>query len=87
MSRGDAPAFPATNYVIPRDLEARHVSALGKTQGMTLRDYFAAHAPPAPKWWIDGYTKNATDLDTVAETIAQWNYVYADSMLAAGGEK
>ena len=38
------PAFPAKNYIVPPDLEERHVRALGATQGMTLRDYFAAKA-------------------------------------------
>lgn len=52
--------------------------------GMTLRDYFAAKAPPPPKWWMDCYAKNAQDLDSVAKVLAQWNYVYADAMLEAG---
>mgnify|MGYP001041341864 CR=1 FL=1 len=51
--------------------------------GMALRDYFAAKAPPPPAWWMDSYAKNAKDLDTVADVIAQWNYVYADAMLKA----
>lgn len=81
MSRGGAPAFPATNYVIPRDLEARHVSALGKTQGMTLRDYFAAKAMAALVMSNDeGAGDRLTD-------IPEYAYEIADAMLAAGGEK
>lgn len=37
-------AFPALNFIVPGDLEAKHVHRLGETQGMSLRDYFAAHA-------------------------------------------
>ena len=38
------PAFPAKNYIVPSDLEARHVHALGVTRGMTLRDLYAGMA-------------------------------------------
>lgn len=48
-----------------------------------LRDYFASNAPTPPTWWMDSYAKGAKDLDTVADTIAQWAYVYADAMLKA----
>jgi hypothetical protein len=51
--------------------------------GMTLLDYFATHAPPPPKWWMDCYAKRTNDLDTHAAIITQWNYVYADAMLKA----
>lgn len=74
MNDNNIPAFPVTaNNLI-------HVQ--GKP-GMTLRDYFAAKAPPPPKWWMDGYAAGAQDLDTVAGVIAQWAFCYADAMLAA----
>lgn len=43
MSTADrgGPAFPALQFIVPNDLEARHVARLGETQGMSLRDYFA----------------------------------------------
>lgn len=44
MAPRNPTAFPARNYVVPQDLAAQHVHALGDTQGMTLRDYFAAKA-------------------------------------------
>ena len=44
MSDTSGPAFPAPNFIVPSDLEARHVFRLGETRGMTLRDYFAAQA-------------------------------------------
>lgn len=59
-------------------------SGLGRiNEGMTLRDYFATHAPQPPKWWMDSYAKQTQDLDTYAAVITQWNYTYADSMLEA----
>jgi hypothetical protein len=55
-----------------------------QASGPDLRDYFAAKAPPPPKWWMDSYKDHInTDLDSVAEHIAQWNYSYADAMLKA----
>lgn len=41
MSDKGGAAFPALNFIIPNDLEERHVRRLGETQGMTLRDYAA----------------------------------------------
>lgn len=47
------------------------------TQGMTLRDYFAAHAPDAPPdfAWND-------DESLSFQRMSRWSYVYADAMLA-----
>lgn len=42
--------------------------------GLTLRDYFAAHAPEPPKAWHGG-EKDKTD-------IIEWRWSYADSMLS-----
>ena len=70
MKADGGSAFPARDYIVPQDLEERHVRALGKTQGMTLRDYFAAHCPlPTSdmREWIDE---------------AKMRYEYADAMLA-----
>ncbi len=50
--------------------------------GASLRDYFASHAPPPPKWWMDDWAKNANDLDAVARVMSQWAFAYADAMLA-----
>lgn len=37
-------AFPALNFVVPKNLSDEGVQRLGETQGMSLRDYFAAKA-------------------------------------------
>lgn len=42
--RDGGPAFPAMNFIVPIDLEARHVARLGETQGMSLRDWLAGMA-------------------------------------------
>ena len=55
-----------------------HGTVLG---GMTLRDYFAAHAPETPSWWMNGYKESLTDLMLVGEHISRWRWVYADEML------
>lgn len=78
-------AFPARNYIIPSDLERRHVAALGETQGMTLRDYFAAKALAG--WWsssdsICALPKDKTLAEFQVEACARF-YEWADAMLAA----
>jgi len=69
MSNKDTFAFPT-----PASEYAGHGTAFG----MTLRDYFAAHAPAVPNdfGWADG----ETDL---VQRMTRWRYAYADSMLAA----
>jgi hypothetical protein len=77
------PAFPqppclndANEIVSPMDYNEA---------GMTLRDYFAAHAPPPPAWWLNRYDQcfsSAPDLGTAAQHLAQWRFAYADAMLA-----
>lgn len=62
------PAFPAT--------EAHGLNS--GTHGMTLRDYFAAHAPSVPETWR---AKNDE-----AENIIKWRWAYADAMMEARGE-
>jgi hypothetical protein len=57
------PAFPCeqqTNWTNP---------------GMTMRDYFAAHAPEPPASWCGG-------CQTLQETI-DWRWIYANAMLKA----
>ena len=74
--KDETPAFPATNYIIPKDLEERHVAALGKTRGMTLRDYLAAKAMAAEIG--RGYGNFEASLAWIVPRAYQW----ADAMLA-----
>ena len=46
--------------------------------GMTLRDYFAAKAPPVPEDF--GWAPKETD---TYQRLVRWSYFYADAMLAS----
>lgn len=78
------PAFPCGEKYATQDLAGvlTNHSKAPFYSGMTLRDYFAAKAPPPPDWWMENYSSRAGDLYTVADCVAQWNYVYADAMLS-----
>lgn len=77
------PAFPAFD----------RPNAVGR-DGMTLRDYFAAHAPDVPitferkafkKAVQTAYDTNEvlTVMETDAERLVRWRFHYADDMLKA----
>lgn len=62
MTNTGGPAFPGATYY-------------GPFAGMTLRDYFAAHAPEPHKNWHGG-ERNFSDL-------IEWRWHYADTMIKA----
>ena len=68
------PAFPTTtklNYEPATGAQwSEHIDP-----GMTLRDYFAAHAPEPPASWHGG-AKGLSD-------VIEWRWWYADAMLKA----
>ena len=68
-SKDGGPAFPQTFM-----LEGDEVHCFG----ISIRDYFAAHAPAVPDdfGWADGET------DCYQRTI-RWGWFYADAMLEA----
>lgn len=76
------PAFPGG--VLPDDYR----EAGGPFyDGMTLRDYFAANAPPMPEEWAsyrrhNSRFKSLIDQETI-ELMAEWTWFYADAMLKA----
>ncbi len=55
--------------------------------GMTLRDYFAAHAPGVPSWF--SHPKDMMEYeceeDWSMDRLVQWRWRYADAMLMAWG--
>lgn len=66
------------------------ISIPGYCEGMSLRDYFAAHSPPMPEqWYLDSPRKKADPQWHWGEANAAWAYFYADAMLRhrAGGAK
>jgi hypothetical protein len=79
------PAFPVEqhdlkhgpHYGSPYDTGPLGVEAKTLHPGMTLRDYFAAHAPEMPSW----FSANRQDID-IAERWFIWPWHYADQMLA-----
>lgn len=82
------PAFPMPSGAEPRVNETTHYN-----EGMTLRDYFAAHAPALPhdlaelareEADVDNPDKTHGEKSDVLLSIrAYWNYMYADAMIAA----
>ena len=55
----------------------------GPAEGMTLRVWLAAHAPPMPQQWFEDSPRKKTDpLWHWGEASAAWAFFYADAMLA-----
>ena len=54
-------------------------------QGMTLRDYFAAHAPECPKEWLSRYSVEK-GWHGEAKARADWCFEYANEMMKARDE-
>lgn len=67
-------AFPALNFIIPSDLEKKHVARLGESQGMTLRDYFAAKA-------MQGYIARHSERLESFDEVCELSYRFSDAML------
>lgn len=65
----------------PRDASTAfsHGLAMVAQDGMTLRDYFAAHAPPMLDQW---YSDSRAEGVHWADADAAWRYFHADRMLA-----
>lgn len=53
--------------------------------GMSLRDYFAAHAPEMPDGWtgIVPLSERLSRADDMLYRLIEWRWFYADAMLAA----
>lgn len=70
----------------------------GYTNGMTLRDWFATHAPEAPNWWMTCQLEHDQQRNPLAEShkpdrrsavqlVTEWAFKWADAMIAARGAK
>lgn len=73
MKRDNSPAFPTTHLPQPNSTDPAW-----NEPGMTLRDYFAAHAPEPPRQWY--YSQPADEAGMA--TWLRWRWVYADMMMA-----
>jgi len=47
------------------------------SSGMSLRDYFASHAPEMEEQFF----KDSPKKEHITATISVWNYIYADAMI------
>ena len=89
------PAFPS--QITAEDRNGTPIVTVFK--GMTLRDYFASKAPGLPsqlaEWALEAADVTNPDKSdrekskVILNIVAEWNYMYADAMLAArkGGAK
>lgn len=79
------PAFPRTGW---RNEGGDYPETIMHQNGMTLRDYLAAHAPISfeEACGIQGRAPDRRSPEVMADFLAQWSrlrYEYADAMLAA----
>jgi len=65
-------AFPQNTKIVLGAGQEIHQGFMG---GMSLRDYFAAHAPNPPETW-------KAEKDEAANIIV-WRWAYADEMISA----
>ena len=70
-------AFPSPGVVFQSGMQQ------GAYEGMSLRDYFAAHAPMRPGWFERTEYKGPTGtlLEHPLNAEVRWRYHYADAML------
>jgi len=80
-ARDGGAAFPALNYIVPKDLEEKDVRRVGESRGMTLRDYFAAEALKLVQADVMALVAKARGVD-LAIAAAAFAYELADAMLA-----
>lgn len=92
-------AFDAIKESVPLEKQEQAGEALAASAiGMTLRDYFAAHAPEVPEGFewayetkivnlgigIDGIGRGPREVkESSASRIIRWRWHYADAMLEA----
>lgn len=72
-------AFPmsATTMNYQKGDEVKHHEELG----MTMRDWFATHAPEMTEQYYQDFHKENKDKHWI-EARSEWNYFYADAMIA-----
>lgn len=64
-----------------------HTSSMSPQLGMTLRAYFAAHAPEMPDWYFSELCAKEIPVGerlTPWQAFYQWRWEYADAMIAEG---
>jgi hypothetical protein len=74
-------------YAFPRPATEFAGAVWSPMDGMELRDYFAAHAPPPPSGWVGtaDTLERLSRPDGQIAALMEWRWFYADAMLAARG--
>ena len=74
MSQAIDDGGPAVPRPASTDEHERRCNHFDAQSGITVRDYFAAHAPPSP-------ARIYGDCENNLDELVQWNYEYADAMI------
>ena len=87
MDKIGGSAFPlATGWVETTGARGQKIVVVRELdRGMSLRDYFAAHAPAIPDWYIASPLARYSDSDLTTvrfKLMSAWPYAWADAMLA-----
>lgn len=93
MNTSNQPAFPVPIHKTRFDTCPEDFRDTG-CLGMTKREWMAAHAPPAPEWWLDLHRKRDRSLNPhndsykppirgETELLAAWSVEWADVLLTA----
>ena len=82
------PAFPCDS-IVERNQKGGFVGVEVSSSGMTVREYFAAHAPITLAEAGEKYRLNNGNgtIGDVMDYLAKLRWAYADSMLKAGESK
>lgn len=82
--KGDdgGPVFPLTRIeTVKNPVSGNVYEGPVEYSGMSVRQYFAAHAPDPPEWWSGKDWGNGMDM------ITSWRIHYADAMIAGMKEE
>ena len=73
------PAFPTDTGIL-----IDGVPVTRELHGMSLRDWFAGHAPEVPEWFVCDWVRDhpGSQREQEAAMYFAWPWVYADRMLA-----
>lgn len=82
MDKNDGgPAFPRAGF--EADIDRASERDTYPQEGMSLRDYFAAHCPLTLTEWVQGKNPDYIQQDTFMLEYAEFRVKYADAMLEA----
>ena len=76
MNKKDEPAFPSQEDWMDDDERYRTFH-----KGMSLRDWFATHAPEPPLSFVSVHSDPVKAMEDTAAKTSAWNYIYARAML------